>query len=171
MVIWCSSGSFAYLYHNILYMSPVVAVQLKEMSYTVSEGNGTVTVCSVVSNVTEQDIQVVISTQPDSAEGQLACSTVHVSVPNCECSFLFFIDFADFSPRQITLTFEAGQSQCQCVQIPIEDDSIYENSEMFHVLLENITSGVTVAMGMSSVIILDNDRKQCCSSTLYFILY
>ena len=151
-------------------MFPVVAVQLKQVSYTVSEGNGTVTVCSVVSNVTEQAVQVVISTQPDSA-GQLACSTVHVSVRNCECSFLFSIDFADFSPSQFTLTFEAGQSQCQCVQIPIEDDSIYENSEMFHVLLENITSGVTVAMGMSSVIILDNDCKQCCSSTLYFILY
>ena len=88
MVIWCSSGSFAYLYHNILYMSPVVAVQLKQVSYTVSEGNGTVTVCSVVSNVTEQDVQVVISTQPDSA-GQLACSTVQVNVPDGECLFSF----------------------------------------------------------------------------------
>ena len=87
MVIWCSSGSFAYLYHNILYMSPVVAVQLKEMSYTVSEGNGTVTVCSVVSNVTEQDVQVVISTQPDSAEGQLAYSIVQVNVLDGECLY------------------------------------------------------------------------------------
>ena len=82
MVIWCSCGSFAYVHHNILYMSPVVAVQLKQVSYTVSEGNGTVTVCSVVSNVTERDIQVVIFTQPDSAQGQLACSTVQVNVPN-----------------------------------------------------------------------------------------
>ena len=82
MVIWCSCGSFAYVHHHILYMSPVVAVQLKQVSYTVSEGNGTVTVCSVVSNVTEQDIQVVISTQPDSAQGQLPCSTVQVNVPN-----------------------------------------------------------------------------------------
>ena len=57
-------------------MFPVVAVQLKQVTYTVSEGNGTVTVCSVVSNVTEQAVQVVISSQPDSAEGQLACSTV-----------------------------------------------------------------------------------------------
>ena len=152
-------------------MSPVVAVQLKQMLYTVSEGNGTVTVCSVVSNVTEQDVQVVISTQPDSAEGGLACSTVQVNVPDDECLLFFFIDFTDFNPSQFTLTFEAGQPQCQCVQIPIEDDSIYENSEMFLVILENITSDVTVAMGMSSVIILDNDRKQCCSSTLYFILY
>ena len=70
------------------------------------------------------------------------------------------------------LTFEAGESQCQCVQIPIEDDSIYENSEMFHVLLENITSDVTVTMGGSTVIILDNDRKQHCSSTnFFFFLY
>ena len=171
MVILCSSGSFAYLYHNILSMFPVVAVQLKQVSYTVSEGNGTVTVCSVVSNVTEQDIQVVISTQPDSA-GQLACYMhVHVSVPNGECSFRFSIDFADFNRSLFTLTFEAGESQYQCVQISIEDDSIYENSEMFHVLLENITSDVTVAMGMSSVIILDNDGKQRCSSTHYFTLY
>ena len=73
MVIWRSCGSFAYLYHHILYTSSVVAVQLKQMSYTVSEGNGTVTVCSVVSNITEQDVRVVISTQPDSAEGQLVC--------------------------------------------------------------------------------------------------
>ena len=90
MVIWCSSGSSAYLYHHILYTSPVVAVQLKQMSYTVSEGNGTVTVCSVVSNVTEQDVQVVISTEPDSAESQLSCSTVQVSVPNGKCLFSFF---------------------------------------------------------------------------------
>ena len=145
------------LYHNILYMSPVVAVQLKQVSYTISEGKGTVTVCSVVSNITEQAVQVVISSQPDSAEGQLACSTVQVIVPSDEC--LLFIDFADFSPSQFTVTFEAGQSQCQCVQIPIVDDSIYENSEMIHVLLENITSDVTVAMGMSTVIILDNDGK------------
>ena len=80
---------------------------------------------------------------------------VHVSVPNGECSFRFSIDIADFNRSLFTLTFEAGESQCQCVQISIEDDSIYENSEMFHVLLENITSDVTVAMGMSSVIILD----------------
>ena len=166
MVIWCSSGSFAYLYHNILYMSPVVAVQLKEMSYTVSEGNGTVTVCSVVSNVTEQDIQVVISTQPDSAEGQLACSTIQVNVPNGEL-YSFFIGFTDFSPSQFTLAFESGQSQCQCVQIPILEDSIYENSEMFHVILENITSDVTVVLGNSAVIILDNDRKQRCSYKLF----
>ena len=71
----------------------------------------------------------------------------------------FFIDFTDFNPSQFTLTIEAGQPQCQCVQIPIADDSIYENSEMFFVILENITSDVTVAMRMSSVIILDNDRK------------
>ena len=166
MVNMCSSGSFAYLYHNILSMFPVVAVQLKQVSYTVSEGNGTVTVCSVVSNVTEQAVQVVISTQPDSAEGQLACSTVQVNVPNDECLFSFCIDFADFSPSQFTLTFEAGQPQCQCVQISIEDDSIYENSEMFHVILENITSDVTVAMGISAVIILDNDGRQRCSSNL-----
>ena len=71
-------------------MSAVVAVQLKQLSYTVSEGNGTVTVCSVVSNVTEQDVQVVISTQPDSAEGWFACSTVQVNVPDDECLFYFF---------------------------------------------------------------------------------
>ena len=87
MVIWCISGSFAYLHHNTLYMSPVVAVQLKQVSYTVSEGNGTVTVCSVVSNVTEQDVQVVISTQPDSAEGQLAYSIVQVNVLDGECLY------------------------------------------------------------------------------------
>ena len=68
-------------------MFPVVAVQLKQFSYTVSEGNGTVTVCSVVSNVTEQDVQVVISTQPDSAEGRLACSKVQINVPDGECLF------------------------------------------------------------------------------------
>ena len=73
--------------------------------------------------------------------------------------FHFCIDFADFSRSLFTLTFEAGQPQCQCVQIPIEDDSIYENSEIFHVILENITSDVTVAMGISAVIILDNDGK------------
>ena len=83
-------------------------------------------------------------------------------------TFFFTIGFTDFSPIQFTLTFEAGQLQCQCVQIPIVDDSIYENSEMFHVLLENITSDVTVTMGMSTVIILDNDRKQCCSSANFF---
>ena len=84
--------------------------------------------------------------------------------------FIFTVGFTDFNRSQFTLTFEAGQSQCQCVQIPIEDDSIYENSEMFHVLLENITSDVTVTMGMSSVIILDNDRKQRCSC-IYHLLH
>ena len=79
-------------------MFPVVAVQLKQVSYTVSEGNGTVTVCSVVSNVTEQAVQVVISTQPDSAEGQLACSTVQVNVPNDECSFSFLHRLCRFQP-------------------------------------------------------------------------
>ena len=79
----------------------------------------------------------------------------------------FFIGFTDFSPSQFTLTFEAGQSQCQCVQIPILEDSIYENSEMFHVILENITSDVTVVLGNSAVIILDNDRKQRCSYKLF----
>ena len=138
------------------------------MSYTVSEGNGTVTVCSVVSNVTEQDVQVVISTEPDSAESQLACSTVQVSVLICiKCCLFFSTGFTDFNPSQFRLTFEAGDPQCQCVQIPIADDPIYENSEMFYVILENITSDVIVTMGISTVIILDNDRKHAIHLSFY----
>ena len=57
------------------------------------------------------------------------------------------------------------------MQIPIEDDSIYENSEMFHVILENVTSDVTVTMGISTVIILDNDRKQSYSPASFLFIY
>ena len=81
--------------------------------------------------------------------------------------FFFSTGFTDFSPSQFTLTFEAGDPQCQCVQIPIADDPIYENSEMFHVILENITSDVIVTMGISTVIILDNDRKHAIHLSFY----
>ena len=85
--------------------------------------------------------------------------------------FLLALESADFSSLQLNLTFEAGEPRCQCVQIPIEDDSIYENSEMFHVILENVTSDVTVTMGISTVIILDNDRKQSYSPASFLFIY
>ena len=101
------------------------------------------------------------SFQPSQIQQKVSCHALQYKSVYLMANvyFLFSIGFTDFSPSQFTLTFEAGEPQCQCVQIPIEDDSIYENSEMFHVILENITSDVTVTMGISTVIILDNDRK------------
>ena len=57
----------------------------------------------------------------------------------------------DFSSTQLPLIFDSAElQQRQCVQIPIEDDQIYENQETFLVTLDSSNPDVIITLGNST---------------------
>ena len=72
--------------------------------------------------------------------------------------FCSITESTDFSSTQLPLIFDSAElQQRQCVQIPIEDDQIYENQETFLVTLDSSNPDVIITLGNSTVTILDND--------------
>ena len=66
-------------------------------------------------------------------------------------------DFGELDPPQ-TLTFTSTQST-DCVDIPIVDDILIENTEVFNVELNSNDFQVIINIGSALVLIADNDGK------------
>ena len=63
----------------------------------------------------------------------------------------------DFTPEPVTVTFMAGQTET-FVQVPITDDSVVEDTELFTAVLS--TTGANVNLGDdATIVILDDDGK------------
>ena len=77
---------------------------------------------------------------------------------NCEVYHVTAND--DYVPRNVIVRFEPNQS-VSCVLIDITDDNIFENTEMFEVvIIPPDDSNITVPDdGTTTVTIIDNDRK------------
>lgn len=54
------------------------------------------------------------------------------------------------------MTFDGSNTQ-ECSEIPITDDDIYEEVEMFIVSLDTVDEDVTLEPNRGSVAIVDND--------------
>ena len=119
---------------NIAFFTGVtIGVELPD--YTVNEGDGSVEVCAViVSGTLERTLTFTLSTQDGTATSP-----------------------ADFSAVSADLTFDESTSR-SCVDIPVEDDDIVENPDVFTVEIGGDDPDVVFDPPSSTVTIIDNDR-------------
>ena len=117
-----------------------VSVALEQSLYSLSEGEGEVSVCAVLGAVTERRVEVQITTS-----GGTARSSV------------------DFDSTATDLTFEAASSAHQCALISIVDDAILENVERFGVSLVTsdpaLTSVNSSVVNRSAVVVIADDDR------------
>ena len=84
--------------------------------------------------------------------------TFRTSDTDDHCSV--FLPLMFYGIPNLSFDFTLSPEQ-QCVNIPIVDDDIFEDTESFFVRLTNIDeSGVSLVPRSISILILDNDRKQ-----------
>ena len=66
----------------------------------------------------------------------------------------------DFTSQQLSFTIQPSQvSQLFCVNIPIIDNNIFENTETFSLILASLDSRVNPLIPVGSVTINDDDGK------------
>ena len=73
-------------------------------------------------------------------------------------SHLFRIATLDFTATSIDVTFIPGQTTAT-VEVPITDDSVSEDTEMFSAVLSTTNPNVMLGEDTASVTILDDDSK------------
>ena len=61
------------------------------------------------------------------------------------------------------LTFDSGNNDMLCVDVPINDDNLCEANEAFDVSLSTLDSAVTLDPNTGSVTIIDDDCKSVYS--------
>ena len=86
---------------------------------------------------------------------------VHDCVEYYDCIFLYIVgsDFG-FLSTIFTVTFAAGvENVLAHTQIPIVDDTIAEETEMFTASLTSTDQSVQISDGTATVHILDNDSE------------
>lgn len=111
-----------------------MTIGLEQPSYTVNEGDGSVMVCAaIVSGTLDRTLTFRLTTQDDSATSP-----------------------ADYSSVSVELTFDESTSRA-CADIPIEDDQIVENPDVFRVVVEGDDPDVVFDPSSSTVTIIDND--------------
>ena len=63
-----------YHYPIILsFTNTVIAVGFEQLEYTLGEGDGPVMICARLFGVTERSIEIILSTEPNSAQGLAWC--------------------------------------------------------------------------------------------------
>ena len=89
-------------------------------------------------------------------------SAFHVKLLLCETHTLFVYldsnDYVLFSNAELVFQPESA-SQPACTNISIVDDGILETNENFLVILSCSDRAVTIASSISTVNIINNDRK------------
>lgn len=72
----------------------------------------------------------------------------------------------------VTITFPAGDTTAQIVNIPIVDDNVIEAAENFQVSLSNATGGATIATpNRHAIVILDDDARSVSGLVITEIMY
>ena len=150
-----------------------MTVGLQQTSYSVGEGNGSLSVCVSINRTAERDVVVSLVAISQTAQGRvyyvnpwisiwviilwvINCIDFHSSVPN---------DYAQPTPMELTIV--AGTDQ-QCTSISIADDAILENDELFSLQLNTTDQAVTLHPISANITIGDNDGKPCytlCNSS------
>ena len=112
-----------------------VSVAFELEFYNVSEGDGAVSVCAVLSGASiQRGVTVSLETDP-SVEPQ------------------------DFDQLATALVFQPGSSTQQCANITIIDDSISEDVETFQAHLSSTDPAVTLERATTTITIADNDGE------------
>ena len=108
----------------------------------------------------EQNFTALLETTPHSAStGRYITNTVTVTI--AQYFNVTLADYRELSPPTI-LTFSSTQL-VQCVDIPIVDDNIAEQTEVFFVVLSTNDTQVVISnstnMDIAKIIIADNDGE------------
>ena len=136
-----------------------VTVGLQQTSYSVAEGNDSLSVCVVINRTAERDVVVSLVASSLTAQGRVYYTNQWLSIWTI---ILFDIhstvsdDYAQPTPMELTIV--AGTDQ-QCTSISISDDPILENDELFLVQLNTTDQAVTLRPSSANITIGDDDGK------------
>ena len=129
-----------------------VEVSLKIDTVEVNEGMS-VSVCVSLSNDIERDIEVMVATQTGSALGKIGIVVTSMNFPTI-CSTAT----VDFTPMEQTLMFKSSDDLC--VDVFTIDDSVLEETEIFHITVSSSDPNVTLGViPTTNIVIVDNDCK------------
>ena len=113
----------------------IVSVAFELEFYNVSEGDGAVSVCVVLSGASiQRGVTVSLETDPS-------------------------VEPRDFDQLATTLVFQPGSSTQQCANISIIDDSISEDMETFQAHLNSTDPAVILERATTTITIVDNDGE------------
>ena len=136
----------------IFILSTDFVIDFEAPEYTVSENGGSVSVCLRTSTGNAEPVTVVFSTRHVTTSGNSSKNLPYL------LTFIRIYIIVDGDYRtisQVIIPASPGSSRV-CVDIPIVDDTIVENTEDFIVTFEGPpgTSGTTT---FTRVVIVDND--------------
>ena len=145
----------------------MVSVGLVQQSYTVIESASFVTLCAVLTGLTERDVLVTMTTVQGTAQGMSLHDLFHIRWHNeSQCvshpSPIYYIvsptAAIDYATVTAQLTFQATVA-LQCSSISIVDDNILESDEVFSVQLSTLDPDVNLTTSTATVTIENNDGE------------
>ena len=148
---------------------PGVTVSLVQQSYTVIESISFVTVCATLTGQTAsgRDVLVTMTTMLGTAQGMYHHDLLHThwhddsqSVHYSSPLYYLVSPTAsnDYTAVTAQLTFQPTVT-LQCRSVPIINDTILENDEVFSVQLITLDQDVNLTLSTATVTIEDNDSE------------
>ena len=143
----------------------LVMVSFDPTSYTVTEGiDGIAELMLVRSGNLNREVVVSVTTTSGSAIGMTEWVL-------CILTLTFpYTGVSDYTSVSRMVTFSAGQSNAS-VSVPITNDNVIEDSEMFSGSLSAVTENVDIVADSANVTIMDDDGELmsilCYNTTLW----
>ena len=144
----------------------LVMVSFDPISYTVTEGiDGTAELMLVRSGNLNREVVVSVTTMSGTAIGMTEWGII------CILNLTFpYAGVSDYTSVSRMVTFSAGQSNAS-VSVPITNDNVIEDSEMFSGSLSAVTENVDIVAHTANVTIMDDDGELmsilCYNTTLW----
>ena len=127
-----------------------MSVGFELTNYTVSESEGAVNVCVVLTGEIERMFDVMIFT-PDTSSGK------HFIHADCGVEYIKYSHSLDYSLIPENIIFSPGMTGPQCQSISITDDSILESDDVLAVALSATDQDIILSPGTTSVTIVNDD--------------
>ena len=142
-------------------------VTFEQQTFTIGEDDGSVTVCVRVTGEFERPVEVNISTEPDSAQGESSlCARLQHFYRCIDCCGPI-IGGSDFMSVSEVLIFEPSLNVSRlCVMVDIVNDSVLEEEQTFSVVLSTADPDIIVQEAPAVIFIVDNDGIYCSSCYL-----
>ena len=142
-------------------------VTFEQQTFTIGEDDGSVTVCVRVTGEFERPVEVNISTEPDSAQGESSLCACLQHFYRCIDCCGPIIGGSDFMSVSEVLIFEPSLNVSRlCVMVDIVNDSVLEEEQTFSVVLSTADPDIIVQEAPAVIFIVDNDGIYCSSCYL-----
>ena len=146
-------------------------VTFEQQTYAIGEDDGSVTVCVRVTGEFERPVEVNISTEPDSAQGESTLCACLQHFYRCIDCCVTIIGGSDFISVSEVLTFEPSLNGSRlCVMVDVINDSVLEEEQTFFLVLSAADPDIAVQEDSAVVFIMDNDGIFCVMLILLFNL-